>query len=398
METNVTVQRATELILARATPLSTERVALSEARGRILREAALADEDSPRFDCSAVDGYALRRADAEKVLSIGAEIQAGAEHINEVKSGQCARIFTGAQVPRGADYVAMQEDVEVDDGAIRITSLSDESCIRPRGENSRRGNVVIPDGCELGAAELSALASVGVTNPLVTRRARVVHLVTGNELIDPSQAPTGTQLRDSNSTLVSAFLAERGAELARHARLPDSLEKSHAMMKSLDQEFDLLLVSGGASVGDYDFARPMLEKAGFVREFQNVNLRPGKPLALFVRDKSLAFAIPGNPVSHWVIMQLFLAPLFEAWSGLKSKNRKLTGRMAKDFSMKPNRRETHLPAYANLDDGEFRLRPLQFASSGDIGSVVGANALIEIPAGSSGFSTADRVTFRLCQR
>ena len=398
METNVTVQRATELILARATPLSTERVALSEARGRILREAALGDEDSPRFDCSAVDGYALRRADAEKVLPIAAEIQAGAERVDELTSGRCARIFTGAQVPQGADYVAMQEDVEVNHGAIRITSVSDESCIRPRGENSRRGDVVVPVGCELAAAELSALASCGVTRPLVTRRARVVHLVTGNELIDPSETPTGTQLRDSNSTLVSAFVATCGAELVRHARLPDSLEEAHAMMKSLSLEFDLLLVSGGASVGDYDFARPMLEEAGFVREFQNVNLRPGKPLALFVRDQSLAFAIPGNPVSHWVIMQLFFAPLLEAWSGLDLKKPKLTGRMAKDFSTKPNRRETHLPAHATVENGEFRLQPLQFASSGDIGSVVGANALIEIPAGSSGFSTADHVTFRFCKR
>ena len=398
METNVTVQRATELILARASALSAEHVVLSEARGRILREAALADEDSPRFDCSAVDGYALQRADAERTLPIAAEIQAGAERVDEIKPGECARIFTGAQVPRGADYVAMQEDVEVNDGAIRITSISDESCIRPRGENSRRGDVVVPIGGELAAAELSALASCGVTRPLVTRRARVVHLVTGNELIDPSETPTGTQLRDSNSTLVSAFLATCRAELVHHAWLPDSLGQAQAMMKSLNPEFDLLLVSGGASVGDYDFARPMLEGAGFIREFQNVNLRPGKPLALFVRDKSLAFAIPGNPVSHWVIMQLFFAPLFQAWSGIDSKNRKLTGRMAKDFLTKPNRRETHLPAYASLDDGEFRLRPLQFASSGDIGSVVGANALIEIPAGSSGFSTADHVSFRLCQR
>jgi len=398
LETNVTVQRATELILARATTLSTEHVALSEARGRILREPALADEDSPRFDCSAVDGYALRRADAEKVLPIAAEIQAGAEHVAAINAGQCARIFTGAQVPQGADYVAMQEDVEVGDGAIRVRSISDESCIRARGENSRRGDVVVPVGCELTAAELSALASCGITRPQVTRRARVVHLVTGNELIDPSETPRGSQLRDSNSTLASAFVATCGAELVHRAWLPDSLDEAHAMMNSLTIDFDLLLVSGGASVGDYDFARPMLEKAGFVREFQNVNLRPGKPLALFTRDQSLAFAIPGNPVSHWVIMQLFFAPLLEKWSGIEPSNHKLIGQMAADFPAKPNRRETHLPANAVLAEGGCRLCPLQFASSADIGSVVGANALIEIPAGSSGFSTTDSVTFRLCKR
>jgi molybdopterin molybdotransferase len=290
----------------------------------------------------------------------------------------------------------MQEDVTVEAGAIRIASATGEANIREQGENCRRGDVVVPAGSALAPAELSALASCGVTAPLVTRRPRVVHFVTGNELIDPAQTPSGTQLRDSNSILVGSFLEARGAELIRHEWLPDSLEAANRVIDSLGGEFDLLLVSGGASVGDYDFAVPMLEHAGFQMKFESVNLRPGKPLKLFTRDSTLAFALPGNPVSHWVILHLFIAPLLAAWSGARPPDTQLRGRLEADFAQKPNRRDTYLPAVATSRDAEWRIHPLRFTSSGDIGSIVGANALLPIPAGCAGFSATDPVTFILC--
>jgi molybdopterin molybdotransferase len=396
LETNVAVTRAAELIVVQAAPLPAERVELRAALRRILREAAHADDDSPRFDCSAVDGYALRRADAAEALKLVGEIQPGITDLPHIGAGECARIFTGAEVPRGADYVAMQEDVTGESGAIRVASLSSETNIRQKGENCRRGDIVASTGRALGPAELSALASCGVTQPLVTRRPRVVHFVTGNELIDPAQSPTGTQLRDSNSILVASFLEARRAELIRHEWLPDSLDAAKAVIESLGHDFDLLLVSGGASVGDYDFAVPMLEHAGFQMQFENVNLRPGKPLKFFARGSTLAFALPGNPVSHWVILHLFIARLLAAWSGANPAETQLRGRLEADFAQKPNRRETYLPAIATPRGAEWRIQPLRFTSSGDIGSVVGANALLPIPAGCAGFCAADPVTFILC--
>jgi molybdopterin molybdotransferase len=369
---------------------------LRNAFGRVLREPACADDDSPRFDCSAVDGYALRRADAGQPLKIVGEIQAGVAELPSIGPAQCARIFTGAQVPPGADYVAMQEDVTRENASVQINSISAEANIRLKGENCRRGDVVVHAGAELRSAELSALASCGVTRPAVTRRARVVHLVTGDELIDPDRTPTGTQLRDSNSTLVASFLDAHGGELSLQQRLSDDLENAKRVIDSLGRDFDLLLVSGGASVGDYDFAVPMLEHAGFQMQFENVNLRPGKPLKFFSRDSALAFALPGNPVSHWVILQLFIAPLFAAWSGIDAPDSNLSGRLEVDFAQKPNRRDTYLPAIAKMHGNEWRLRPLRFTSSADIGSVVGANAMLPIPAGCAGFSAAEPVTFILC--
>ena len=397
METNLSVRRADELIRSRATLLPSEAVPLREARGRILREAACADDDSPRFDCSAMDGYALRRQDAGEHLQIIGEIQAGTDAALTIGCGQCARIFTGARVPEGADYVAMQEDVEAADDQIRLTDVGDESNIRHRGENCRRGEVIVPAGAELRAAEIAALASCGVTQPIVTRRARLIHLATGDELIDPAQTPRGTQLRDSNSELVASFLDACGAELIRQERLSDSLEKSKVVADSLGDDFDVLLVSGGASVGAYDFARPMLEHAGFVIEFQNVNLRPGKPLALFSRGQRLAFALPGNPVSHWVILNLFIAPLLAAMSGAGVTDPRLVGVLTEDAPQKANRRETQVPAVATIKAGEFRLRPRPFVSSGDVASVAGANALLEVPAGSTGFRAGEQVSFLFCK-
>lgn len=397
METNLSVRRAEELICSRAPVLPPENVLLRAARGRILREEVCADENSPRFDCSAMDGYALRRADAQSFLRLVGEIQAGTDVPLQVRAGEAARIFTGARLPEGADYVVMQEDVEVAGNQIRLTTIGDETNIRHSGENCRRGDIIVPSGTELRAAELAALASCGVTKPLVTRRPRAIHLATGDELIDPAETPRGSQLRDSNSTLVAAFLDACGADLARQERLSDSLEASKLVADSLGAEFDLLLVSGGASVGAYDFARPMLEHAGFEIQFQNVNLRPGKPLSLYSRGETLAFALPGNPVSHWVILNLFIAPLLAAMSGGTSADRRLRGRLIGEVTQKPNRRETQLPATATTEGGEFRLRPRGFVSSGDVGSVAGANALVEVPAESPGFRVGDQVTFILCK-
>ena len=364
---------------------------------RVLREPVYADDDSPRFDCSAVDGYALRRADGDRPLKVVGEIQAGVADLPSISEGECARIFTGAQIPSGADYVAMQEVATVEGDTIRVGSVAAESNIRHKGENCSRGDLVVPEDAELRAAELAAIANCGVANPLVTRAARGVHFVTGNELVDASEKPNGTQLRDTNSVVVAAFLRAHGAALVQQQRLSDSLDEAKAAIDSLREPFDLLLVSGGASVGDYDFAVPMLQHAGFEMHFESVDLRPGKPLKLFTRDDSIAFALPGNPVSHWVILHLFIAPLLRAWSGGEDVPPMFTGSFAEPFAQKPNRRETQLPAIAMPTRDGWRLRAKPFTSSGDTSSLVGANALVRIPAGSAGFSPNDPVSFLLCE-
>jgi len=391
------VSEALDIILANAVLMPAVEVPLKEALGRVLRQEAWADMDSPAFDCSAMDGYALCAEDAGIPLEITVEIQAGRQTDVEIDRGQCARIFTGAKIPAGADCVLMQEDAVLENGKLIANDVSKGENIRKQGENCREGDVILKPGIVLAPGDLAVLASCGITQPQVSMRPRIVHFVTGDELVDPSAMPSGSQIRDSNSTLIAALLQEHGAELTHHERLPDSFESS-AQSFAKQQEFDVLLISGGASVGDYDFAKPLLEKAGFNILLSHINMRPGKPLIFGVRGKQVAFGIPGNPVSHAVIFHRMLAPLFEAMSGADRVERMFQGHVEKDFTFHPNPRETYWPCHATWSEGAFRLHPLRFRSSGDISGVAGMNALLRIPSAHAGvIKQSDTVDFLLLQ-
>ena len=391
------VPEALDLILSNATVMPAVEVPLQEALGRVLRQEAVADMDSPSFDCSAMDGYALCSEDAGVPLDIAVEIQAGRQGEVEIHRGQCARIFTGAKIPAGADCVLMQEDAVLENGKLIANDVSKGESIRKQGENCRHGDVILKPGLVLSPGDLAVLASCGITRPQVSMRPRVIHFVTGDELVDPSVTPSGSQIRDSNSTLIAALLQEHGAELVHHERLPDSFESSAKSFEE-HQDFDVLLISGGASVGDYDFAKPLLEKAGFKILLSHINMRPGKPLIFAVRGKQLAFGIPGNPVSHAVIFHRMLASLFEAMLGASRVERMFQGNVEKDFTFHPNPRETYWPCHATWSEGAFRLRPLRFRSSGDISGIAGMNALLRIPSNHSGvINQSDTVDFLLLQ-
>jgi molybdopterin molybdotransferase len=373
------VSEALDLILSHATLTPAETVPLQVALHRVLREAATADLDSPPFDCSSMDGYALRAQDAGTPLEIVAEIQAGGATPPAIGANQCARIFTGAQIPAGADCVLMQEEAIIEQGRLLAPEIELSENIRKQGENCRRGDIIVKSGATLRAEDLASLASCGIMQPLVSSRPRVIHFVTGDELIDPTRTPVGSQIRDSNSTLIASLLASHGAVLMHHARIPDDFETS-AQLLAAQNDFDLLLISGGASVGDYDFARPLLEKAGFEILLHKINMRPGKPLIFAVRGSQLAFGIPGNPVSHAVIFHLMLAPLLAAMTGAQRSRELFQGHLENDFSPRPNPRETYWPCRATWREGAFRLRPLRFQSSGDISGLAGMNALLRIPS------------------
>ncbi len=378
----IPVADALREILSRVRQLDAEPVPLTSALNRVLREPALTDLDSPPFNASAMDGYALRHTEAAMTLRIIGASQAGAAFAGPVGSGECVRIFTGAPVPAGADCVVKQEDTTREGDHVRIKNIPLAGAfIRHRGENRREGDIVVPAASRLGPAELAALASAGVTQPRVTRRPSCVHVVTGNELVSPGQIPTGAQIRDSNSTLIAALLACHGADLVGHVHVQDDLASVQTAVAALPAH-DMLLISGGASVGDHDFARPVLNALGYTLHFEQVNLRPGKPLVFASRGKQLAFALPGNPVSHWVTFQLFVAPLLQKLvTGIDSSPLLLRGRLAPGGPLPaPDARQTIWPARATIVDGQYELTLLTLASSGDSSGLVGANALLPLPA------------------
>jgi molybdopterin molybdotransferase len=394
----IPVDDAWQTILAHARQLDSTRVPLLSALGRTLRADARADADSPPFDAAAMDGYAMRRAEAAAPLRAIGTSQAGAAFAGPIGPGECVRIFTGAPVPADADCVVKQEDVtrEGDDVLIK-NKLSGATFIRRRGENRRRGDVVVPTGTRLGPTELAALASAGLAQPEVTRAPRCVHLVTGNELVAPDQTPVGAQIRDSNSTLIAALLLQHGAELTAQIRVPDNLAAARVLADA-PPAHDLLLISGGASVGEHDIARPLLEALGFTLHFQQINMRPGKPLVFASHDRKLAFALPGNPVSHWVVFQLFIVPLLRLLqTGQTTSPGRLVGLLATGAKLPaPDARQTLWPCRAEIVRGVYELTPLHLASSGDSSGLVGANALLPVPPPPRILTAGQTTEFLLC--
>ena len=388
---------AWQTILAHARQLGSVHVPLGSALGRILRADVRAGADSPPFDASAMDGYATRHSQSSRLLRVIGEAQAGRPFDGAIGPEECVRIFTGAPVPADAGCVIKQEDVTREGDVVRVVRHEGPDFIRRRGENRRAGDLVVSAGTHLGPPDLAALASAGVTHPEVTRVPRCAHLVTGNELVTPDQTPAGAQIRDSNSTLIAALLQRAGAELTGHAHARDDLAAAQKIVTALPVH-DVLLISGGASVGDHDIARPLLEALGYTLHFQAINLRPGKPLVFASRGEQLAFALPGNPVSHWVVFHLFIAPLLaHLQTGAGAEPARLTGRLAAGSTLPPpDARQTFWPCRAKIVNGHHELSPLPLASSGDSSGLAGANALLPVPQPNRKLDSDQPVEFIPC--
>jgi molybdopterin molybdotransferase len=300
----------------------------------------------------------------------------------EIHPGECARIFTGARIPCGATQVLIQEEVERDGEWIVPRGRDAKTWIRWRGEDARRGDLLLAAGTRLRAGELSLLAQLGCTRPRLSPAPRVLHFATGDELVDPAAEPGVGQIRDSNSILVATLLAEAGARLVAQGRCGDALEAlTGAVTVQPIDAWDVLLISGGASVGDYDFGVRALESLGFTVHFRQINLRPGKPLVFATRGRQVAFVIPGNPVSHFVTFHVAIRLALECLEGGPQSWPMAEVELATDLPMKPDARETWWPAHVVAGGGPLRAHPLAWQSSGDLRGLVSANALLPISPG-----------------
>ncbi|MCX6895263.1 MAG: molybdopterin molybdotransferase MoeA, partial [Verrucomicrobia bacterium] len=370
---------------------------LTAVAGRVLRGDVRAPEDLPAFARSAMDGYALALDDDSPRFRVVGEIQPGVVPKIQIGRGECARIFTGAQIPAGATQVLMQEYVRVEGDFIVPTQRTRVTHIRARGEDARRGDLLLAAGARLGAGELALLASLGVTQPLVSPAVRVAHITTGNELVDPAQTPSPGQIRDSNSTLVAALVQQFGGILARQERVTDDFELLLARARVAADGCDLLLVSGGASVGDYDFGSRLLRALGFQIHFERISLRPGKPLVFATRGGQAAFILPGNPVSHFVTLHVAVRLAMEQFSGSAPMWPEAEARLAEDFAYRPDARETFWPASVRIENGRLVARARRWQSSGDVTGLTGVNALLQFAAGAPQPKVGDSVSALLLE-
>ena len=390
---------ALRVILESVTLRGTETVALSQSLGRVLAKEVYANRDLPPYDVSAMDGFAVRSADVMSTpakLKIIEDVRAGDMPREVVQAGQCARIMTGAPMPQGADAVVRVEDTqELSDHEVLIGIIVKRGKdVRPQGENMRGGNVVLKTGTEITPGVIGVLATVKAAQVEVYRHPRVAILSTGNELEGINEPVDPNKIPDSNAYALMAQVQALGIEpvLLGIAR-DDPKELEEYLRRGL--EYEVLLVSGGTSVGVHDYVRPTIEKLGVQMKFWRVAIRPGHPLAFGSTKKSVVFGLPGNPVSSMVCFEEFVLPGLRHMMGNPRLNRRtVMARMAHAVKIRPGRTEFVRVQLAH-GDGGYLASSTGTQSSGVLLSMAKADALLVVPSDSSGFEAGEQVTVQL---
>jgi molybdopterin molybdotransferase len=312
----ISIERALELIAAELRPLATERVAIDAAVGRVLAEELIAGIDLPSFTNSAMDGYALRAADTPGTLALVGESAAGSPFEGAMTPGTAIAISTGAAIPPGADTVLPVEQAVVVDGRLQlIETIEPGAHVREAGGDISAGTSLLPAGIRIGPAQIGAAAAVGLQSLLCRRRPRVAIVSTGSELRQPGDELREGDIYESNGPMLMAALATAGADVVRIPTIADTAE-AHRDALALGLERDVVITTGGVSVGRHDLVRASGDALGVRERFWRVALRPGKPMWFGVREPALVFGLPGNPVSTLVCFELFVRPALLALQGL----------------------------------------------------------------------------------
>ena len=389
----LSIEEAQALILERAQPLETEAVELGDAAGRVAAEPAHAGIDLPPFHSSAMDGFAVRSADTPGRLPVVARIPAGRPAERELASGEAMGIATGGSVPVGADAVIALEYVVDHDNEIEIVdAVRAGANVRPRGGDVRRGDVVVAQGERLGPARLGALAASGVADILCSRRPRAAVLATGTELRRPGGELAPGEIYEANTVLLSAQLGSAGAVVHVLDAVSDD-EGAHHEALAAGLEADVLVTTGGVSVGPHDLVRSVGAELGVAEVFWGVSVKPGKPLWFGVKGRTLVFGLPGNPVSTLVCFELFVRPAVLALQGASDPLPRFDpGRLARAVRANPARTEL-VRARSAIVGGAVELDVLTGQESHMIARSAGADVLVLIPAGAGELEAGTAVSY-----
>jgi molybdopterin molybdotransferase len=382
-------------VLEAIEPLSAEPVALAEALGRVLAEDVESPIAVPPFDSSAMDGYAVIAGEAAE-LNVIAEARAGHPAEVALEPGAAVAISTGAAVPDGATAVVPVERTErAGDGPVRVPTTEPGANIRRAGEDIAAGEVVLRRGEALGPASLGVAASVGRAELSVARRPRVVLLMTGDELTEPGQPLAPGGIYSSNGYALAGQVERAGASLAARERVPDTADATRAALASALDAADVVVVSGGVSVGPHDHVKAALADLGADERFWGVSLRPGKPVWFGTRGPVLAFGLPGNPVSAMVTFQLFVRPALTALQGADPSASRTTAALDQPVARNPRREQAVRVRLVAGGDG-WRAAPTKGAQGSHVlTSMLGADALALIAPGEGDAPAGERVEVEL---
>ena len=388
----VDAEVAASLVLERTQFLGAENVALIDCGGRVLARDIVAPAQLPAFPSSAVDGYAVRAADAGKALRVVGESAAGRPFDRAVEQGVAVRILTGGVLPAGADCVVMLEDVKLDGDAVTVPGgLKPGQNFHAPGADLQAGERVLPAGMQLGAAEIGLAAALGLAELPAGRRPRVALMSTGDELVEVGERPGRGQIPDSNRWALLAALREAGAEVRLLGVGPDEPEALRRLVSGALAEADVLVTSGGVSVGTHDLVKPLLESLGDVH-VGRVKLKPGKPFTFAtLPDGKLAFGLPGFPVSSLVTFEVFVRPALRKMQGHAQLNRPtLPVRLGYKARATADRTE-YQRVTLKRDGRDLVAVSTGSQSSSRLMSLAGAHALLRIPPGDQGLKEGTMV-------
>ncbi|TML96215.1 MAG: molybdopterin molybdotransferase MoeA [Actinobacteria bacterium] len=380
-------------VLERVTPLDSEAVPIGAAAGRIVVEDARAVVDLPPFPSSAMDGFAVRSEDTPGRLPVVARIAAGVPAQRALERGEAMAIATGGVVPAGADAVIPIEYVVETDNRVEIGSAVDQGeNIRPRGGDVHAGDVVVPNGARLAAAQIGALAAAGLERVTCSQPPRVAVLTTGTELRSPGQPLGAGEVYEANGVLLATALASAGAAVDVLPAVADD-EASHRAALERGVRADVLVTSGGVSVGPHDLVRRVLAELGVEEVFWGIAVKPGKPLAFGVRGRTLVFGLPGNPVSTLVGAELFVRPALLALQGAAEPGPVfLEGRLAAAVRRNEQRDEFVRARRRRSDDGVV-LEPVTGQDSHMIARAAAADSLVLSPRGRGELAAGAKVSY-----
>jgi molybdopterin molybdotransferase len=390
----ITIDEARRRVLDSVTRLGEEAVALSDSLGRVLAEDVTSGIPVPPFDSSAMDGFAVLAGPAAERDLVG-EARAGHPFAGSVSSGSAVRISTGAVVPEGADAVVPVERTTAAKDRVSVPDSRPGQNIRRAGEDIPRGAVVLQAGTPLGPAELGVAASVGRAELRCAQRPRVAVLVTGDELTEPGAALAPGAIYSSNAYSLGAQIESSGADLTARTAIPDDPAETRAALAQALEHADVVIVSGGVSVGPHDHVKQALLELGVEERFWGVRLRPGKPTWFGTRAGTLAFGLPGNPVSAMVTFQLFVRPALAALQGSRSEAPRAVARLNSAVPRNPEREQAIRVRLSQSENG-LTAEPTKGAQGSHVlTSMLGADGLALIAAGDGEAAAGERVEVEL---